>query len=395
MHLAEEPLIDRPSFPDKILFSLYSLFFILKPFYLWNSGLPQIADFMMVLLILFYGFKKRFLLTIPADTKRFVLVGFIFVFYATFVNLIWTLIINLSTQFLTTSLFYIYNILIAVLMLSLLMEYKEKIIAVTYKAVLISVLLQMAINFAGGGFAGERMTGGFNNPNQLGYYALLIASYLVYLSDKTKVKISLFMLGLLSSLLLAFASLSKAAILSMGGLILVFLISKSQNKRLKRRITLIVILLSAIIGFLYATSPNFQENPLLLSVNHRISTIGKSQDDNLEGRGYDRFTNYPQYWIAGAGEGYYARFNDTKEFHSILGNIQVSYGMIGTLLFLAFLLIAIKKDPYRSGYILFFILLYGLSHNGIRNTMFWILLALMAYGYERAKAKGDFEQANL
>jgi hypothetical protein len=40
--------------------------------------------------------------------------------------------------------------------------------------------------------------------------------------------------------------------------------------------------------------------------------------------------------------------------------------------------IALYKDAFQSWYIIAFIMAYGLTHNGIRNSFFWILLALIA-----------------
>lgn len=95
-------------------------------------------------------------------------------------------------------------------------------------------------------------------------------------------------------------------------------------------------------------------------------------------RGYYRITEYPEYWILGAGEGaYLERFGRIMEFHSTLGNIQVSYGIIGLILFLKFLYLALKNNKFRDWYILFCILIYGITHNGIRNSLFWIFLALL------------------
>ena len=135
-------------------------------------------------------------------------------------------------------------------------------------------------------------------------------------------------------------------------------------------------MLSVVI---YNTTQIIQNNSLINSVQRRIQNIGKDSDDNLEGRGYYRIYEYPEYWLFGAGEGEYSRFRYGEiEFHSTLGNIQVSYGLVGILLFINLMRLALKNDRYRSWYILFMIMLYGLTHNGIRNSLFWILLALMA-----------------
>ena len=85
----------------------------------------------------------------------------------------------------------------------------------------------------------------------------------------------------------------------------------------------------------------------------------------------------------GAGEGANYRFvGHGGEFHSTIGVVQLSYGMIGTLMFILLICISLKTHNFKWWFIIASILTYGLSHNGSRNSMFWILLVLMSYFYE-------------
>jgi hypothetical protein len=364
---------------DKMFFFLYGMYFILAPFYFWKSGLPQISDFILVLLVLSYAVSNKFNFSFNINNRGFLLFGVLFVSYVFTINLIWILLLQSSSGFLLSSTFYLYNFLVATMVITLYNKYKQIIIRITYYAILISVIIQTVLYFTGGGFTGGRMTVSFNNPNQLGYFALISASILIFTSNKIKVDTKWFFVGIICLFVLVFASLSKAAILSFIGLIFFFLLARTENKKLKRNMIYSVILMVLAVGVIYNTTPIIQENHLINSVQNRIKAIGSDSDDSLQGRGYDRISEYPQFWIFGAGEGQYSRFKNQRiEFHSTLGNIQVSYGIFGSLLFLSLLFIALKKDKYRSWYILVFIMAYGLTHNGIRNSMLWILLALMA-----------------
>ena len=164
-----------------------------------------------------------------------------------------------------------------------------------------------------------------------------------------------FIVGILSSMILVFASLSKAAILSFIGLLFFFFASKSQNKKFKRKLIVIVAIIFLMVGVIDDATSIIRDNSLINSVYSRIQGIGDDSDDSLEGRGYYRINEYPQYWLFGAGEGEYSRFRHQRmEFHSTLGNIQVSYGIVGSLLFIIFMLAALKNNSYRDWYILFF-----------------------------------------
>jgi hypothetical protein len=368
---------------DKIIFFLISVYFILKPFYFWQSGLPQISDFIIIILILTYLLKSGFAIQYFDEFKKFILVGLFFILYVLATNLIWMVLLDYSLGFLLTSVYYIYNYFIVLLFISLYTEYETKLLEIVYKSSLISIFIQIFMYFAFGGFSGGRMTAGFNNPNQLGYYALLVLSILLFSSQKIEVNIKWFIFGVLSSTVLSLASLSKAAIISHISLIFFYIFAKTKHTKFKRNIIIIFVVLAIILTYTYFYTDLITSNQLYTAVNRRISSIGQDSDDSLEGRGYTRIFNHPEYWIFGAGEGNYYRLSTlfhsfSGEFHSTLGNIQVSYGIIGLLLFLTFMGIALYKDAFQSWYIIAFIMAYGLTHNGIRNSFFWILLALIA-----------------
>jgi hypothetical protein len=99
-------------------------------------------------------------------------------------------------------------------------------------------------------------------------------------------------------------------------------------------------------------------------------------------RGYDRIVNHPEFWFFGAGEGSFQRFESVLggEIHSSWGTIFFSYGLIGTLLFLLFFLNVFK---YKKNFFYFMpIFFYGLTHQGLRSTQFWILLFIFYELYE-------------
>lgn len=365
---------------EKFILFLYFLYFVLSPFYLWKSGYPQVADVILVTLVILYFTSKRLSINLFSGTKRILIVGLFFTIYVFVINFVWIILLQNIDSFLLSSIYYVYNFLVVAVVISLYSDYGETLLKMTYYAVLISVFLQVIVFFSSGGFTGERTVGSFNNPNQLGYYSLLIVSTLMFLSSKINVNIILFSLGILSGILLSLLSLSKATIIAMSFLIILFLIFGSVNCKLKKRLWLILLTTVVIGVFINETTSMIQESELLTSVQNRINGIGQDDDDNPEQRGYTRLTDYPQYWIFGAGEGMYNRFSNFKlEFHSTLGNIQVSYGLIGSILFLTFIFLVLRNDKYRNWYIIISLLLiYGLTHNGIRNSIFWILLALIA-----------------
>lgn len=371
---------------DKATLFFYSLYFIINPFYFWSSGLPQIADFLLLFSFGIYLVHLGFKISFSMNNKSILFIGLLFILWVILVNSIWMLRLQIMDRFLFSTLFYIYNFIVFCYVLLLENKYGNILLKVTLNSILASIFIQLVIYFSQGGFTGGRHIASFNNPNQLGYYALLMMSFLMFISSRMNTKIKWLIFGLFSTVIFAFSSLSKAAIVSAIGLFVTYIFANSSNRKMKKRILIIILILSAITGIVYNTTTLIQDNQLIYSVQKRIERIGADSDDSLEGRGYYRIYEYPEYWIFGAGEGMYTRFRlQRMEFHSTLGNIQVSYGIVGTLLFLSIILMALKRDRYKSWYILVFVMAYGLTHNGIRNSLLWILFALMCSGQKKVE----------
>ncbi|MBW6473092.1 MAG: O-antigen ligase family protein [Anaerolineaceae bacterium] len=358
---------------------LYALFIIITPFYFWRSGVPQIADFVLMLLVITFFIRKRFVISGISASRNFLLTGFIFSFYVVFVNLIWALILSSTDLFLLRSSYYIYNISVCIIVIGLYADYREQFIEFTYKLIWASLTIQCILYLILGGFSGLRTTIFFNNPNQLGYFALLAACIILFASSRIQIKLFFVISGLIFAFFLIAASQSRGAILAFLGLVLLFLMSKGR-KDIKKKVYSVFIIAVLLFVIIYQTTTLIQDNPLIQTIQRRIESIGSRPTDSLEGRGYHRITDYPEYWIFGAGEGEFSRFGSRVEFHSTIGNIQVSYGIIGSFLFFLILFFSLKNDHFINWYSVVTILFYGLTHNGIRNSLFWILLALMACG---------------
>lgn len=366
-------------FSDRIILFLLCSYFILKPFYFWSSGLPQISDCVLLLTMVFYIIKDRFGIRFYIQSKMFIYTSLGFVLYVLFINILWSLILNGNLIFFITSAFYIFNFLASLMVVMLYHEYHDDFFEYIYASILISNFIQLAIYLVSGGFDGRRALAFFNNPNQLGYYNLLVLGFLIVISQRIQFRTWWFIGSVIASLILCFSSLSKAAIIAYSGMLTLFLFTKMKTKIFDKRIAIYLMIIILILTMAYYFNREIiTSNQLYKSVVNRILSIGSDNDDNLSARGYDRFTNYPQYLAFGAGEGQFLRLGYTVEFHSTLGNILISYGIIGLFLYLASIVFSIKNNRYKDAYIVFFIFLYGLTHNGIRNTLLWMLIALIS-----------------
>ncbi len=366
------------SIKEKLYISLLSCFFILQPFYLFNSGLPQISDYIMMLLIMILIItNKRY--KVNRRYGKFILTSTSFVMYTFIVNSLWSMFLYGDSIMIKPALFYIYNLLIMLSIFLLYSKVGKSLYKIIFNSLSTTILIQFLIYVEGTlRIYSHRQVLFFNNPNQLGYFGLLAMAMIVLTAKKNDSKPITTTVVILLSYFLVMISHSKAAIVSGFGILLVNFIplgEKTKNQKKVAEILLVIV----IIGFLlyFINEDLYMNNTLFNSLKRRILSIGQDSDDSLMGRGYDRIIDYPQYLILGAGEGGLYRFNTTKELHSTLGTILFSYGIIGFLLFSFMLLQVMWKQSINNKILIISILLYGLTHQGLRQPMFWILLSLL------------------
>ncbi len=353
-----------------VLLIMWSLVVLLLPFYVFDSGLPQPADWISLLLLpmLLRTWNGR----LPGPLVRPLKSLALFMLYVFIVNLGWSLAIftfsvNGKEGFLMAPTYYLFNALLFFTFLLMFQKYGEFLLWLTVRLVLAAVLIQVLMSAVGRASHG-RSTVMFNNPNQLGYYALVSACLLLFGQKRFKVSTVLVTIGLAACAYLALLSASKAALASICGLSVVLLISKV------RTIVLAGIVFSVLI---------FTNNPFSRAIERAQSRIENDESYGFfEERGYDRILAFPQYWVLGAGEGDYRRFKDTSvigahELHSSMATLFFCYGIVGVTLFGVFLWGTMAGAEMRAWLIVGAAFAYGMTHQGLRFRMLWLLLGLV------------------
>jgi hypothetical protein len=366
---------------DPALF-LWSLYILLFPVYIFKSGLPQPGDILMLLLVpvvLATGRNRLF-----RDAIRPTRALLLFTAYVLLVNLTWSIALdsytlNSKDGFLITPSYYIYNAVFFLVALVLYTRYRERFLWLTLQLTLASVVLQVLISFVYSK-GGSRSAVLFNNPNQLGYFAILSASILCFGRRRLGLGTLPATIGMLAASYLALLSASKAALGATAILVIVGLVSNPR-----------FIVVSAL-GFLLLMVSSDRVTEAITKARSRIDTDESASF--FEERGYDRIVENKEYWFFGAGEGGYRRFKETSvigahELHSSAGTIFFCYGILGTLLFMAFAWRVIERGRARYVLMLLPAAAYGLTHQGLRFTLFWVLLAIFVAlkDFERAPAR--------
>jgi hypothetical protein len=348
---------------------LWALYLFLLPVYIFPSGLPQPGDLLILLLLpaSLLGWNGRMASTSSRPMRA---LGK-FLLWCVLLNYAWMIILGKfglfgKDTFLLVPVFYLYNAAILLSVLVLHQRYGDRFLWLTLNMVLITVVAQVVISFVVGG-GSHRQTVLFNNPNQLGLYALLSANILAFGRRRMGFGTLKSSVGLLCCLYLALLSASKAAL---AGSALLFAVCVLSNPR---TIILVGLTLLALFSF---------PNPLTETMERSRSRVSEKQEVGfLDSRGYDRIWNHKEYWVMGAGEGGLSRFADTSvigdhELHSSAGTLFFCYGLVGVVLFASFLLRIIEGTSLRNALLLSPALAYSLAHQGLRFTLFWILIGV-------------------
>lgn len=378
-----------PTSSDRIFLALVSLYFVLKPFYFWSSGLPQLSDVVLSTVVVSW-----LLLQLLPSSQRSIVVPAtwlfgLFAFHATFINLFAMLATGGGMEFVKASFYCIFNAVVAVAIAALHFRLGAALLNTIHDATVCSVILQAALIALNSG-SYYRATGQFNNPNQLSYYGLLSFAIIAFVGLRRELISPGGLIGLIAASWLVLSSLSKSGVIALAALAIGFvvLLVRDRSPRL-RRLAIFGSFGIATSATLLVISGRIQESNLYQRLQLRFGT--SQGDDSLSARGYDRIWREPDSWLFGHGEGgrdrYY--YDWGGEFHSTLGNIQLSYGLIGTAIFVAILTIAFRRSGATGAMLVIPLLIYGLTHNGGRNTMFWMLLALMMSSSPQVNRRAD------
>lgn len=357
---------------------------LMSPIYVFPKGLPQPADLVLLvgivsgLIVSFLNFRGR----IPAVY----IVGLLFASFTFIINCV-NFTFYHDTRLLLSSTYYPYNFLVFCFVVFLFGKDYNSVKRLTYIGVAIAIVMQCAWAVLLPDQGLRRMTAGFHNPNQLAYWSVLSAAMIFFLKRDekfTKIDFALFLtVAFIQSL-----ALSKAGIISYTVMLIFLMFARQTPKHVK-----ILMMLGGTILMIFMA---FQaEKVLSLYTNlsaaerivDRIGTIGQENDDSLEGRGYNRIWNNPEYLLLGAGEGAFERFRtwaSSNELHSGLATIIFSYGIFGATFFATFILLILHRQPWQCWAIMFAVIMFSASSQTIRFTHTWVLLGIVYASYVHA-----------
>jgi hypothetical protein len=344
---------------------VWGLFLFSVPFYVAQSGVPQPSSLLIFVVVTMA--LRRWDGKLEKRTYSAFRVLVWFVLWVCVVDYGWSLATMKwgLEDYVLYPMYYIYNLAIFLVASVLHRDYGDRFLRATISALSASLVLQVAASFV---VSGENYRGSvfFNNPNQLGYYALLVACIVALSQPRLKLSVLRVSALLLGCAYLALVSASRAAV---GGILILLAVLTITNRKV-----LAGVLVAAVAALLIGAPVS----KVMEGTEKRMEQ--RKDEDVLETRGYDRLWNYKEYVLVGAGEGDFERFTDnpekSKEIHSSAATVLFCYGIVGSVLFLLFVAQVMRAVPWRSLLILVPILSYTVTHQGLRFSILWVVLAI-------------------
>ena len=349
------------------------LYLLIFPFHLFAEGSVQIADLIFLIGVIF-NIKK----VIYAYFENTILKAlFLFSTYTLIVGLFFSILYQ-DPIFLKSPANYIYCYIFVAF--TSIQAKKNNFKKVTIIGIFISLIIQLITFLKFSSSEELRVLIYFNNPNQLGFWAINLLFVLIFyfITSNHKKKYNfIFLCSIFFSVLFVIMSISQAAIIAALLMIMVLIIKKGYLK---------LLFISSLILFIFLGTKalnSFNDIKIYENALNRIQGRLDGKDDNggIEGRNYNRISYFPQYLVFGSGEGKNERFGtqDLNEIHSSYANVLFSYGLIGFILFFySYFKIFINQNFTVSSLILLY-LSFSILHNTIRWPLFWVIPILIYY----------------
>lgn len=220
-----------------------------------------------------------------------------------------------------------------------------------------------------------REVGTFNNPNQLGYFSVCVLSisYILYRAGNIGFVFAIFCFA--SALFISIVSLSKAAMMA-NAVVIIFAIFPHRSAA---KILLWILVSALMVGFTVKMILSGELDDYLFV--RRMLGMFDENDSSLEARGYFAFMKASGFQILfgmGADQVYGVVGH---EVHSTMGGIANNYGLVGLTICCVIFFSWAYRIYLSAGWVSAFCIvappmLYGLTHNGIRFSIFWIMIAI-------------------
>jgi hypothetical protein len=370
-----------PTFGEGLLKILLVGVFSLLPIYIFSSGGPQLVDlFIMPISIITiikankYDRKiaKEILYLLPFMIYVMTVEAIYYLFYSGD-NVFIIKIFQISYLFF---IFFIFMVLFNKIT-------NEKFIKYIYLGIIISILLALTIKGKSSGEYKLRISLSFNDPNQLGYFGVILSCFVILLSQyrsKRGIKGKYYLYNIMDAIILISANALVAISLSRSAILGIMFSNFYLLTRLRKKMVLVIVVIPILVitAILIIKSSFVMElitNPMITSRFSEKSIIERYES------GFAQKMIFLHDWqiLLGSGDGAYNRYPDQHEVHNWFGFILRCYGLIGLSLFSFWLLRMTYLTWHLKGsfWVWIGLIAYNSCNYGLRFRPFWILVAMM------------------
>lgn len=344
----------------------------LSQFYIFSSGTPQPAHYIIVLAI-FIFFASRGHVILPKKNVSVLRVLFAFVIYQAVVNFVY-FIITKEFEFLMQLIYILYGFAVFLLMFNFFCVERDFLKKFS-RFGLFGLLILFCLPFLG---LGEyriypRYNAFFNDPNQMAFWVLcVVAMNCFYYRNSGNLLFPAFVFAISCYLIVLTASRSGLvgfSILAVGFLIS-FLKGFARSLGGKNIFFYIAGAFIVIYGAFYIIKSDFDALSFLVD---RVDVVDPSEQARV--RGYTKILEYPERVFFGAGHGMEGRFDVMNtEIHSTWAGVLFYYGLPGLILLVSVVFMILKRLDFNEKLIFLGPIFYSFSTFGLRTPIFWIFL---------------------
>ncbi len=385
------------SMPQSQMYVLAKWFFLLsvllKPFYIFASGKPQIADFMLILSLFALLLETRRIFIRKADEPLY-----IFVICVVIIQGIYFLIYQ-QADFLVTASYYIFN-LAAVYVFNWFVK-DFSFLRKLQSVLKINLLLQLVLILLGYEEGLHyRYRGTFNDPNQLSFYCMInfFLIYVIhYILEKNNLRRTAWWPWLIVTAYIIFTASSSGMLAGILIFVGIYFFENATNLNSKKQmIAILVIAVIAVMVFLLIIG--VVQLPESITKDNRVynkfktllssGSIAESFTSFAQDRYLLPLLRYPERILYGAGEGMRSRFVGASgnEIHSTPLAILFYYGIVPWSFWMLWIVRKLRFVPRALLCAYAALIVETFTLINYRQPLFWMMLLIAETAGEASRS---------
>ena len=346
----------------------FLIYFLLKPFYIFNSGTLQPGDFFLLLsfVFLFYEYKGSL------RNDDYIFVAFLICVFI--INLTYFFILH-GSEFVKSCLYYVFNYIVILCFRHFMYDRNwRNALGIVCK---LNLLIQLAIFLLHMGSYWEgtyRYMGTYTDPNQMGFAVVSTLSILFLLKDKWK-----YFYVLVAAVLIVQTSsggmlISLCILVSLDALIIMK--KTMDNGGISYALLFLIILgIGAVIILIMMDIIHINWDHFRIS--DKLSGNKSALQSFIDDRALNVAQEHPEYFLFGYGEGFsFPRYGHSEELHSTWISLCYYYGVVPFCILLAWIYSNVRhiKLEVVPVYCAIFLEAFTLANH--RQASFWMIILL-------------------